>query len=250
MTVRDDARDAGRDANRDPLRDAAHDRRQRRMLLALALFFFAPLVVSFYLYYGSGGWHPANRVNHGDLIDPARPLPDVSLPFHRAAPPGAGAGAGTGAAGAGAGAEVAGPGTVPAQLTRPDFLKNKWTLLYWGAGACDARCRTDLYNMRQVRIALNRDMDRVQRVFVAEGECCDWTFLDRQHPDLLTVLATPEARPLRAIFPTVDPGDAGATDRVYLIDPLGNLMMSYAADAKPKGMLQDLKRLLGLSQVG
>ena len=28
-------------------------------------------------------------------------------------------------------------------------------------------------------------------------------------------------------------------DRVYLIDPLGNLMMSYAADARPKGMLED-----------
>jgi hypothetical protein len=39
-------------------------------------------------------------------------------------------------------------------------------------------------------------------------------------------------------------------DRLYLIDPLGNLMMSYAPDAKPKGLLEDLKRLLGLSQVG
>jgi hypothetical protein len=37
---------------------------------------------------------------------------------------------------------------------------------------------------------------------------------------------------------------------VYLIDPLGNLMMSYAADARPKGMLEDLKKLLRLSHVG
>jgi len=225
--------DIAGDAGRDP----AHDRRQRRMLLALALFFFAPLAVSFFLYYGSGGWRPGNRVNHGDLIDPARPLPEVSLPLAHATVPAAGAGA-------------AGPGTGSALFTRADFLKNKWTLLYWGSGACAARCRTDLYNMRQVRIALNRDMDRVQRVFVAEGECCDWPFLEHEHPDLLTVLATPAAQPLRDIFPAVSADDPGTTDRIYLIDPLGNLMMSYAPEAKPKGMLQDLKRLLGLSQVG
>ena len=204
-----------------PVGGSAYQRRQRRMLIALALFFFAPLAVSFFLYYGSGGWRPAKRVNHGDLIDPARPLPEGSLPLAR--------GAGT---------------------TRPDFLKNKWTLLYWGAGRCDARCRADLYNTRQVRIALNRDMDRVQRVFITEGECCDWEFLDREHPDLVTVRATTEARPLLALMPAVDAVPAATADRVYLIDPLGNLMMSYAPDSAPKGMLQDLKRLLGLSQVG
>jgi hypothetical protein len=37
---------------------------------------------------------------------------------------------------------------------------------------------------------------------------------------------------------------------VYLVDPLGNLMMSYALDARPKGMLEDLKKLLRLSHVG
>jgi cytochrome oxidase Cu insertion factor (SCO1/SenC/PrrC family) len=201
--------------------DPAHQRRQRRMLIALALFFFAPLAVSFFLYYGSGGWRPARRVNHGDLIDPARPLPEVSLPLAHAA-----------------------------AATRPDFLRNKWTLLYWGAGRCEARCRTDLYNTRQVRIALNRDMDRVQRVFIAEGDCCDWSFLDREHPDLITVRATTLAQPLLALIPAMDAVPPATADRVYLIDPLGNLMMSYAPDAAPKGMLQDIKRLLGLSQVG
>ena len=44
---------------------------------------------------------------------------------------------------------------------------------------------------------------------------------------------------------------ASLTGRVgYLIDPLGNLMMSYAPDANAKCMLEDMKRLLGLSHVG
>jgi len=198
--------------------DASHDRRQRRLLVALALLFFAPLAVAFYLYYGSIGWRPGHRVNHGDLIEPPRPLPDMSLPI--AAAPGAAA--------------------APTGLV----LKGKWTLLYVGAGECSAVCRSDLYEMRQVRIALNREMDRVQRVFIAQGACCDWPFLDEQHPDLITVVATADAAPLLALLP------AGAADRIFLIDPLGNLMMSFAPDAKPKGMLTDLKRLLGLSHVG
>jgi hypothetical protein len=203
-------------------RTPAQDRRQRRLLIGLGVLFFAPLAVSFYLYYGPA-WRPARHVNRGDLIDPARPLPEVSLPIADHGPP---------------------------RTTKPDFLQNKWTLLYVGGGDCSALCRTDLYNTRQVRFALNRDMDRVQRVFLAQGGCCDWSYLEAQHPDLVTVRATPEAAPLLALLPVVDGIAPDRAERVYLIDPLGNLMMSYSSDAKPKGMLEDLKRLLGLSHVG
>jgi hypothetical protein len=41
-----------------------------------------------------------------------------------------------------------------------------------------------------------------------------------------------------------------APGRVYLIDPIGNLVLSYAPDADPSGMRKDLARLLRLSQVG
>jgi hypothetical protein len=209
-------------------RGAAHDRRQRQVLVGLALLFFAPLAVTFYLYYGPTGWRPGGRVNHGDLIDPPRPLPGVSLPI----------------VGRNGDSQAIGGST------KPDFLKGKWTLLYVGPGSCSALCRADLYNTRQVRIALNRDMDRVQRVFIADGDCCDRALLDAQHPDLLAVQATQEAVPLLRLLPAYNGIAPTAAERVYVVDPLGNLMMSYAPDAKPKGMLQDLKRLLGLSHVG
>ncbi len=197
---------------------------QRRALVGLALLFFAPLGLAFLLYYGVG-WRPGGRVNHGELIDPPRPLPAVAL------------------------MRIDADGT-PVGLAAPDLLAHKWTLLYWGAGACGQRCKTDLYNTRQVRIALDRDMSRVQRVFVAEGGCCDSDFLRSQHPDLITVRATPEALPILALLRLSPADDPATADRVYLIDPLGNVMMSYAPDARPKGMLEDLKRLLGLSHVG
>lgn len=218
-----------RDAqNRDTQGRRAQDRRQRRLLIALALLFFAPLGLAFYLYYGPGTWHPGGHVNAGELIQPARPLPAAALPLW-------------------------GSGT-----TDPNFLKHKWTFLYVLTGPCAEHCRSRLYDTRQVRLALDRDMDRVQRVFIADPECCDAQFVHEQHPDLITIRAGAAAAPLLALLPgrdsvTVETA-AGSNDarapRVYLIDPLGNLMMSYPANAKAKGMLEDMKRLLRLSSIG
>jgi cytochrome oxidase Cu insertion factor (SCO1/SenC/PrrC family) len=195
---------------------SVHDRRQRRLLIGLALMFFAPLGVAFYLYYGHEAWRPGGRVNAGDLIEPPRPLPSLALPLQSSGE------------------------------TAPDFLRRKWTLLFVEHGPCAERCRTSLYETRQVRLALDRDMDRVQRVFIADGDCCDFQFLHEQHPDLLAIRVSPAAAPLLALLPS---DDANA-QRVYLVDPLGNLMMSYAPEAKPKGMLEDMKRLLRLSSIG
>ena len=184
----------------------AQDRRRRRVLVGLALLFFAPLGLAFYLYYAHADWYPGGRVNTGVLIEPARPLPAAN------------------------------------------FLKGKWTLLLVESGSCTAACRGQLYGTRQVRLALDRDMKRVQRVLIAEGGCCDAEFLRDQHPDLILIQPA-AAAPLLALLPQEGAG-AGRAPRVYLVDPLGNLMMFYAADAKPKGMLEDLKRLLRLSSIG
>jgi hypothetical protein len=202
---------------------SAHDRRQRRILIGVGLMFFAPLALSFYLYYGKF-WHPGGRVNAGELIDPARPVAALALPL--ALPP-----SGTGAA-----------------QTDPQFLKGKWTFLYVQSGRCDDECRRHLYDTRQVRLALDREMNRVQRIFIGDSDCCDLKELLAAHPDLIAIRASPADEPLLDLLP--ERTGALNSHRVYLIDPMGNLMMFYAADAKPKGMLEDMKRLLRLSSIG
>jgi hypothetical protein len=208
---------------------SAHDRRQRRVLIGVALMFFAPLALSFYLYYGKF-WHPGGRVNAGELIEPARPLPELALPLASAASQGSPR------------AEA------NSEQTAPQFLKGKWTLLYVQHGRCDDECRRHLYDTRQVRLALDREMNRVQRVFIGDSDCCDLKELLAAHPDLMAIRATPADEPLLELLP-MRPG-AVNSHRVYLIDPLGNVMMFYGADAKPKGMLEDMKRLLRLSSIG
>jgi cytochrome oxidase Cu insertion factor (SCO1/SenC/PrrC family) len=204
------------------LPDPVHKPRGQRQLLLIAALFFVPLAVAFWLYYGPVAWRPSGGTNKGELIDPAVPLPAVSQKRP-------------------AGTEL------PA-----DWLRGKWTIAYLGAGDCDERCRGALYLSRQSHIALNKDMDRVQRVFLATAPCCDQRFLAAEHPDLVVAKVDdePDAHALLAAIPAlggVAPANAG---RLYLIDPLGNLVLSYPAAAPDNALLTDLKKLLRLSHIG
>jgi cytochrome oxidase Cu insertion factor (SCO1/SenC/PrrC family) len=131
----------------------------------------------------------------------------------------------------------------------PEFLRGEWHLIYLGGGDCVADCRAALVKMRQVRLALDKDMDRVGRVFLYAGELTAVDYLVHEHPGLAAAGVDGEAgaRLLEA-FP--DPGAAVTSGKLYVVDPLGNLMMSYPGDAPPKSILTDLERLLKLSHIG
>jgi cytochrome oxidase Cu insertion factor (SCO1/SenC/PrrC family) len=203
--------------------DEARRRRGRRQLLGLAAIFFVPLALAFWLYYGPGDWRPAGGTNKGDLIDPAIPLPEVTL----ARPDGS-------------------------NTDSHELLRGEWTVVYLGPGQCDERCRGALYLSRQSRIALNKDMDRVRRVFLATDDCCDHDYLRAEHPDLAVALVGDDAasQALLAQFPALGDVPAREAGRLWVIDPLGNLVLSYAEDSPDKALLTDLKKLLRLSHIG
>lgn len=204
-------------SNADPQR-----RRGRRQLVLLASLFFVPLALAFWLYYGGTGWRPEGGTNKGDLVDPAVPLPAVAL------------------------------AKLDGTRTDPDFLQGKWTVAYLGDGACDERCRKALYLSRQSRIALNKDMDRVQRVFLATSPAVDTAFMAAEHPDLVIALLGTDAdsAALLGQFPALGGAAPATAGRLYVIDPLGNLVLSYSAAAPDKALLTDVKKLLRLSHIG
>jgi hypothetical protein len=130
--------------------------------------------------------------------------------------------------------------------TAPEIFHRKWTLVYIGDGRCDEACRKSLYVMRQTRLSLNNEMTRVERVFLATSDCCARDFLAQEHPGLLVVDVTAgSARTLLSVFPPDERAQS-----LFIVDPLGNLMMRYDVRQNPKGLLQDLKKLLSLSHIG
>lgn len=197
--------------------------RNLRMLAALAALFFLPLLASGWLYYGTS-WRPGGHINHGELIQPARPLPRIDLPQVTV--------------GGDIGQEPATP--------EPTLFRNNWKLVYVGDGSCDASCHATLYVMRQTRLALGTDMTRLARVFLVTGNCCARDYLAREHTGI-TVLdaAGTAAASLLSQFPAAD-----RAHTVFVVDPLGNLMMRYDVQRDPGGLLVDLRRLLELSQIG
>ena len=91
----------------------------------------------------------------------------------------------------------------------------------------------------------------MERVFLAVGNCCDDEFLESEHPDLVVAIAaSPQAAALLAQFPTYGDGPVESAGRIWVVDPLGNLLLSYSASAPDKALLADLKKLLRLSHIG
>jgi hypothetical protein len=189
--------------------------RGRRKFLLIAALFLVPVIVVFGLYYG-GIWRPAGSSAKGELVHPARPL------------------------------ELAGLRHADGKPAGIEAFQGKWTLIYIGDGACDEACRTALTYGRQTRLAVGKDMDRVQRMFLTTGNCCDQNYLNTEQLGLVTMdVASPEAQALLTQFP----GDR--THTLFIVDPLGNLMMRHdASQVINKDLLSDLKKLLKLSHIG
>lgn len=195
-------------------------KRGRLILVLIALVFVIPLLVAVWMHriaLQEGVWGSSN---HGTLIQPPLALKDFLLPTYE--------------------------GSV---FTLGD-LKGKWTLLYSAPSPieCDAQCKQMLYYMRQVRLALNKDMSRVQRVMLATPETVWLEDIAKEYEDMHIVFdiggSTSLLQQLGAA--SADPAQAG----IYLIDPLGNAMMVFPPATDPRDMLKDIKKLLRISKIG
>jgi hypothetical protein len=118
-------------------------------------------------------------------------------------------------------------------------LRGKWVLVTADTAACSAACERKLYIVRQVRRAQGKEMDRIDRLWlVTDGA--------KPRPELVAALegghiAAADAQLLKALPNVAD---------IYLVDPLGNLMMRFPAEADPPKMIKDLQRLLKYSSFG
>ncbi len=125
-------------------------------------------------------------------------------------------------------------------------LQGRWSLVYLAGSDCIDRSPAVLTDLARLRLALGKDASRVRRVLLHAGECTDVDQPSGESDLLVLAAAGPEGMSLRALFPPAPDGAHG----IYIVDPHGNLLMSYPATGSARGLLKDLKRLLRLSSIG
>ena len=119
-------------------------------------------------------------------------------------------------------------------------LRGKWVLVMAAPGGCDAMCESALYATRQARTIQGKEMERIARVWLATGDAKPAAALLEQHPDLTVV---PAASGALSAWPE-------GADRIYLVDPLGNLVLGWRRDPDIKNVAKDIGRLLKASRIG
>lgn len=123
----------------------------------------------------------------------------------------------------------------------PEATAGKWALVSVDGGACLAECRRKLFLQRQLRTAQGKHMHRIVRVWVVDDDVPP--DLAREYEGTVMLRATPE-------FIDSLPAAHSPRHHLYLIDPLGNLVLRYPDDPDPGRIVKDLKRLLSVSQIG
>ena len=192
--------------------------KSRSYLIGLFAVFFGPLFFAMWLFYVPNSWMSSKTQNHGTLIQPAQPLEKFRLT------------------------------TIDGSSWSHEEFSGKWTLLYIGDESCDLYCEASMFKMRQVRLTLGRDSQRVQRKYLGLYNHKNTLAINEifsKYPKM-QVAWFDEA----VIYKTLPQLKDLPIHQIYVIDPLGNLMMWYPKESTSKGMQKDLKRLLKVSKIG
>ena len=182
----------------------ARPRRSTAPLWLIVALCAAPIVGSYLAYYL---WPPSGQVNYGELIEP-RPLPDDELML------------------------------ADGRTMRLSQLRGSWVMLVADDAACDESCRRKLTYMRQVRLAAGKEKGRVERMWLLMDSGTPEPALIQEHPGLAVV------REQGSVIAKSLPATVSPAEHIYVVDPLGYVMMRFPRDADPKRVLKDISRLL------
>jgi len=197
--------------------------RGRKQLVLLVAFFVAPIVLAIIMYNTMPAGGPSKTKNYGDLVVPARPLTDVALQ------------------------------TEAGKDYRFSDMHKTWVMVYIGKAECDKNCADILYKMRQSRLAQRGEHLRIKRLYISTSGKAKPSLIKilKEHPGLEVVSGNAEnTKAVLEQFELQNKAAVSSANRLYFVDPLGNLMMSYESDFDPKGLIKDMELLLKISRIG
>ncbi|MBC3877928.1 cytochrome C oxidase subunit I [Undibacterium sp. FT79W] len=184
----------------------------------------APMIASYLAYYVI---KPEGRTNYGTILDPRLyPMPELHARL--------------------LGAGDANDTNNADKQNGLMAYRGKWIMLTISSGSCDSACQKKLYDLRQLRLAQGKEMDRIERVWAVIDEQPVDTLLLREYDGMHVLKA--DADVLRKWLPTED--GSQISEHIYMIDPLGNLMMRFPKNADPNKIKKDISKLLRASAIG
>lgn len=195
----------------------------RQQLVILMAFFAAPIVLAIIMYNNMPEGGPSETKNYGDLVAPARPLTDVALQ------------------------------TEAGKDFKFSDMNKTWVMVYIGGSDCNKSCTDALYKMRQSRLAQRGEHLRIKRLYISTvGKAkASLKKVLKDHPGLEVVYGnTKNINAVLKQFKLENKAPAKSANRLYLVDPFGNLMMSYENGFDAKGLIKDLTLLLKISRIG
>jgi len=181
--------------------------RKRTQFWIAAAIFLGPFIAAVVIYRWFPQWLPEGRTNYGRMIDPPRPLPNLTL---------------------------ANPQGEPV-----DPWKGHWTLVYVAPAVCEDACRERTHFGRQLWLAMNEKRVKLKRVYIApdvDSIVQARDALAADNPDAVWLGGTGTAGyDVRLFFEIADP------EALYLVDPFGNWLMTYPQSPGPEGLQRDFK---------
>jgi hypothetical protein len=201
--------------NNKQLTELEKQRKGRLVFIAMLIFFIVPLIVVMMMY--KFNWMPSGA-SVGELVRPARLL-NISRELKN----------NQGIA-------------LPSQ-----FWMERWSIVYI-AGECQKPCLDKLHDMRQLHVSLYKDMPRVQRVLITKT--LDTLSIKRDYPDLIVINQPVDYISGFSQQFQMHNENVFSSNRLYVVAPLGHLMMSYDSKLSLAAVRKDLIRLLKFSWTG
>jgi cytochrome oxidase Cu insertion factor (SCO1/SenC/PrrC family) len=133
-------------------------------------------------------------------------------------------------------------------LSRDDITVHRWHMILFTTAACDDACNQMLYNMRQINIAVGKNAPRVRHMIV---------HLEQPDEEFQALIASEYADARRAYTDSgtieaalKEVGPKYRSNEIYIMDPLGNIMLRFTQDQTYKDLMHDLNKMLKVSQIG
>ncbi len=164
-------------------------------------------------------WKPSVTNNYGELLSPVVALPEAKL--------------------------IRIDNDIANKELIEKSLRGKWLMLTRDSGVCEAACQKKLYAMRQARLSIGREQDRVVRVVLVDDDVAPNAALVAEFQGTIWISA--KTLSWLAKLPSAE---SNARNHLYGVDTLGNVFIRYSADPDIKRMMKDFQQVLKASQIG